>query len=126
MNEHGHDRPRWRGFQVGLAAALMAISAVCFLKYVWWAACYSGWYGLPSYAQQLRIAAARASFYLWSVIALQTATLAVVWGLIRLRYTDPSQFLKYGARLAASAAITITGTALLVCFLSWFRFFHIR
>ena len=126
MHEHGHDRPRWRSFRIGLAAVLMAISAVCFLRYMWWAACYSGWYGLPSYAQQLRIAAARASFYRWSVIALQTATLGIVWGLIRLRYTDLSQFLKFAARFAASSAITITGTALLVWLMSWIRLFHIR
>jgi hypothetical protein len=104
----------------------MAISAVCFLKYAWWAACYSGWYGLPDYTQQLKLASARASFYLWSVIALQFATFAVMWSLIRLRDTDLSPFLKYGARLGASMVITVAGTASLVWLLSWVRLFHIR
>lgn len=126
MIERSHDRPTWRSFRTGLAVALMAVSAVCFLKYAWWAACYSGWYGLPSYAEQLRMASARASFYLWSVITLQFATFVVIWSLIRMRYADLSQFLKYGARLTASVAITIAGTALLVWLLSWVRFFHIR
>jgi hypothetical protein len=104
----------------------MGISAVCFLRYAWWAACYSGWYGLPSYAQQLRVAAARASFYFWSVIVLQFATLVVMWSLIRLRYTELSEFLKYGTRLGGSVAITIAGTALFAWLLSWIRYFHIR
>jgi|SRR5271154_1741529 len=126
MNEHSHDWRTWRSFRVGLAVALMVISAICFLRYAWWAACYSGWYGLPSYAAQLRTAAARASLYLWSVIALQTATSVVVWSLIRLRYTDLSQFLKYGARLGASLVITISGTVLFAWLLSWVHSFHIR
>src|ERR1700722_1856093 len=57
----------------------MALSAACCLRYAWWAACYSEWYGLPSYAEQLGMAAARASFYLRITITLQAATLAVVW-----------------------------------------------
>ncbi len=104
----------------------MGISTVCFLRYASWAACYSGWYGLPSYAQQLRVAAARASFYFWSVIALQFTTFVVMWSLVRLRHTDLSQFLKYVARLGVSVAITIAGTALLAWLLSWIRYFHIR
>jgi hypothetical protein len=104
----------------------MVLSAASFLKYAWWAACYSGWYGLPSYAQELRLAAARASLYFWSAIVLQAVTLGVVWGLMRLRYIDLTQFLRYGARLGASVAITIAGTALLGWLLSWVLFFHIR
>lgn len=104
----------------------MTVSALCFLRYAWWTACYSGWYGLPSYAQQLRAAAARASFYLWSVVALQLMTFVVMWSLIRLRHADLSQFLKYGARLGASVAITIAGSALLVWLMSWIHYFHIR
>jgi hypothetical protein len=126
MNERSGNRLSWLGFRVGLSAGLMTISAISFLKYAWWAACYSGWYGLPSYAQQLRVAAARASFYLWSVVALQFATAVILWSLIPLRYSDLSPFLKSGARLGASLGITIAGTALLVWFLSWVQFFHIR
>ncbi len=126
MNERTENRPSWGGSRVGLSAVLMAASAVCFLRYAWWAACYSGWYGLPSYAQQLRVAAARASLYLWSVIALQFATAVTLWSLIRLRHTDLSPFLKSGARLGMSLGITIAGTALLVWLLSWIQFFHIR
>jgi hypothetical protein len=126
MSDLTDERPIWRRFRIGLTAALMAISAVCFLRYAWWAACYSGWYGLPSYAQELGIASTRAWFYLCSALALQVATLGVLWSLIRLRYTDLSQFLRYAARLGASAAVTITGTALLVWLLSGIHSFHIR
>jgi hypothetical protein len=72
------------------------------------------------------MAAARASFYLRITITLQAATLAVVWGQIRLRHIDLSQLLRSGARLGASVAITIAGTSLLVWLLSWARSFHIR
>ena len=73
MKERRNYRPDWQAFGAGIAAISMAVAAVCFLMYAWWAACYSGWYGLPSYAQQLRTASAHLSFYLWSVIALQFA-----------------------------------------------------
>ena len=113
-------------FRVGTTASLMVVSAICFLRYAWWAACVSGWYGLPGYAQQLRTAEARATLYFWSVVGLQVVTCGVVWSLLRLRYTDLSQFLRYGARLGASAAITLAGTASLAWILSGIRYFHIR
>src|ERR1700722_3199227 len=103
----------------------MALSAACCLRYAWWAACYSEWYGLPSYAEQLGMAAARASFYLRITITLQAATLAVVWSDQAAPYR-PVQLLRSGARLGASVAITIAGTSLFVWLLSWARSFHIR
>lgn len=126
MIERNHERPAWQSFRIGIAFVLMALSAVCFLRYAWWAACYSGWYGLPIYAQQLRTASIRASLYLGSVLALQFATFGVLWSLIQLRYTDLSQFLKYGARIGISMATTVAGTGLLIWLLSWIHFFHIR
>ena len=110
----------------GIAALLIVGSAVCLLKYAWWAACVSGWIGLSSYAQQLRVAQVRASFYLWSAVGLQVATCSVVWRLIPLRYTELSQFLRYGARLGVSALVTISGTFTVARLLSWIRNFHIR
>jgi hypothetical protein len=118
--------PHWLGLKAGLALVLMTLSAICFLKDAWYAACISGWYGLPSYAQEFRTAQIRASLYFSGLITFQAAACAVVWSSIRLRYTDLSQFLRYGARLGVSAAITLAGAALLAWILSWMRYFHIR
>jgi hypothetical protein len=104
----------------------MALSAISFLKYAWWAACVSGWIGLPSYAQDLRMADNRAWFYLLSLIALQVATCATLWTIIKLNYADLSQFFRYGARLGASVAITLAGTASLIWILGLARYFYIR
>jgi hypothetical protein len=97
----------------------MAISASCFLKYMWYTAYYSAWYGHPRFAHQAEIASFRASLYFWIVIALEVACLVIICSLIRLRYTDLSRFAQYAIRLTASAAITVAGTALLVFALSW-------
>ena len=48
------------------ALSLMAIAANCFLKYLWWAACYSAWSGLPKFHEQWKAAGANASLNGWS------------------------------------------------------------
>jgi hypothetical protein len=101
-----------RAVRVGLTLALMAASAICALKYTWWAACYSGWYGLPGYAQQLKDASMRANLYWWSVVVLEVASIAVVWSLVRLRAADMPQILKQLARLGTAAGVTATGTGI--------------
>lgn len=109
----------WRYLQVFMIAAFVTIAADCFLKYVWWAACYSGWYGIPRLAQQAKIASSRASMYLWITVALEFISCTIIFSLIQLRYTDLSRFLRFAARISASAAITVIGTALLVFALGW-------
>ena len=101
--------------------ALMALAANCFLKYLWWTACYSAWYGIPKLTEQWKTAGADASFNGWSLIALDAASVAVFFSLITLRSTSLSGLFKNGARLAASLATTIAGTALLALALSWLK-----
>jgi hypothetical protein len=103
------------------ALALMALAANCFLKYLWWTACYSAWYGIPKLAEQWKAAGANVSFNGWSLIALDAASVAIFFSLIPLRSTNSSGFIKNGVRLAASLATTIAGTALLALALSWFK-----
>ncbi len=45
--------------RIAAAAALMALAANCFLKYLWWTACYSAWYGIPKLAEQWKAAGSR-------------------------------------------------------------------
>jgi hypothetical protein len=97
----------------------MAVAASCVLKYMWYTAYYSAWYGHPRFAHQAEVASFRSSLYFWLAIALDIACFAVIFSLIRLRYTDLSRFARFVARLATSATITIAGTALLVFALSW-------
>ena len=97
---------------VGVSAILMAVAANCFLKYLWWTACYSAWSGIPKLVEQWRAAGTRASIYGWSVITLDAASIAILSTVIRLRY---------GVRVLASLVITIGGTAVLALALSWIK-----
>ena len=97
---------------VAAAVVLMGVAANCFLKYLWWSACYSAWSGIPKLAEQWRNAGTRASVYGWSVIALEAASIATLSTAIRLRY---------GVRVLASFVITIAGTAILTLVLSWIK-----
>jgi len=98
-----------RTLGIAASAVLMAAAANCFLKYVWWTACYSAWTGIPKLAQQWRAAGSRASLNGWSFLALEAASVIVVFSLIRLRVAG---------RVAASLIITFAGTGLLALAIS--------
>jgi hypothetical protein len=99
----------------------MALAANCFLKYLWWTACYSAWYGVPKLAEQWKLAGSNASFNGWSFIAFEAAAITVLFGLINSRSIELSGFFKSGVRLAASLMTTLVGTALFALALSWFK-----
>lgn len=105
--------------RVPVATILMAFAANCFLSYMWWAACYSAWYGIPKMAEQWKAAGFRASFNLWSFLALEFASVAVLSTL--LPSSNRSGFLKYAPRTMLGLFITIFATALLALALSWVK-----
>ena len=107
--------------RLAAAAALMALAANCFLKYLWWTACYSAWYGIPKLAEQWKAAGSNASFNGWTLIVLDAGAVALFFSLITLRSTNLSGFFKNGVRLAASLTITIAGTAAFALILSWLK-----
>jgi len=90
----------------------MALAANCFLKYLWWTACYSAWTGVPKLADQWRAAGVRASFNGWSMLILEAASVIALCTIIRLRL---------GLRILASLVITVAGTGLLALVLSWIK-----
>lgn len=94
------------------AATLMAVAANCFLKYLWWTACYSAWSGIPKLAEQWKAAGTRASLNGWSFIILEALSIAVLATAIRVRIS---------MRILASVAITLAGTALFALILSWIK-----
>jgi hypothetical protein len=104
-----------------LAVALMAIAANCFLKYLWWTACYSAWYGIPKLAEQWRAAGSRASFNMWSLIALDLCSIALLLSLLRLPSSERAGFLRNAPRLILSFIITIVGTGAFALVLSWLK-----
>jgi hypothetical protein len=103
------------------AAALMTVAANCFLKYLWWAANYSAWYGIPKYSAQWRAAGARASYYGWALLVVEAASVASVYSLIRFRSAGLSRVFGKGVRVVASLAIAILGSSLLAWTLSWIK-----
>ena len=110
-----------RILKLAIAVALIALAANCFLKYLWWTACYSAWYGIPKMTAQWKEAGFNASFNGWSFIALDAASVAVLFSLIRLRSVELSWSVKSAMRLTASLAMTIAGTALFALVLSWVK-----
>jgi len=100
------------------ALVLMTIAANCFLKYLWWTACYSAWSGIPKLAEQWRRAGVRASFFGWSVILLELASLVIVFSLIRLR---SAVLLRNLFRVILSLIVTVAGTGLLALALTWIK-----
>lgn len=113
--------PAWRIVSVLLAIALMALAANCFLKYLWWSACYSAWSGIPKLAGQCKAAGMRASLNGWGVILLELASILVVCSFLRLRRRSASGFLKEVVHLLVSVAVTVSGTALFALALSWLK-----
>jgi hypothetical protein len=111
----------WLTLRIISAAALMGVAANCFLKYLWWAACYSAWYGIPKYARQWKAAGSRVSLYGWGLIMLEAASIAVIFSLTAPRSNAPSRFFRNGVRFTGSIAVTIVGTALLAWALSWIK-----
>lgn len=99
----------------------MTVAANCFLKYLWWAANYSAWYGIRKYSTQWRAAGARASFYGWAWLVLEAASVATVYSLIRFRSAGLSRSFGKSVRLVASLAIAIFGSFLLAWTLSWIK-----
>ena len=110
--------------RIALALALVTTAANFFLKYLWWTACYSAWAGIPKLAAQWRAAGARSSFYGWTVIVLELATLLLLYTAIRLRQVTFSSFLRTALRLAASLTLTVLGTGCLALVWSWVKQSH--
>lgn len=108
-------------FRAIVAAALMTLAANCFLKYIWWAACYSAWSGIPKLAEQWRAAGTRASLNLWGVFVLDLASTTVLFSLLRFPSSDMSGFLRAALRLMVAFVSTIVGTAVLALVLSWIK-----
>lgn len=104
-----------------LAAALMAFAANCFLKYLWWTACYSAWAGIPKMAEQWRAAGSRASFNGWSVIGLELASVAVLFTLLRWRSSPSTGPLGTAVRFSLSIILSMLGTGLFALTLAWVK-----
>jgi hypothetical protein len=126
-NEAPHQRTSGTSspiLRIAVALALITTAANCFLKYLWWTACYSAWAGIPKLAAQWRAAGARSSFYGWTVIVLELATLLLLYTAIRLRQVTFSSFLRTALRLGASLTVTVVGTGLVALVLSWVKQSH--
>ncbi len=109
---------------IALSLALITTAANCFLKYLWWTACYSAWAGIPKLAAQWRAAGARSSFYGWTVIVLELTTLLLLYTAIRLRQVTFSTVVRTALRVTASLTITVVGTGFLALVLSWVKQSH--
>jgi len=108
-------------FRALLAAALMAFAANCFLKYLWWTACYSAWAGIPKLTEQWQAAGSRASFNGWSLIVLQVASVAVLVTLLPWGSSTSKGLLTTAVRVFIAVVLSILGTGLLALTLTWVK-----
>jgi hypothetical protein len=107
--------------RVLIALALMALAANCFLKYLWWTACYSAWRGIPKLADQWRAAGARATLNGWGLIVVGVIAAAVLTSVFSVRPSQPSPLLRTALRFALSLVLTIAGTGAFALVLSWLK-----
>jgi hypothetical protein len=107
--------------RIFLATALMALAANCFLKYLWWTACYSAWTGIPKLAAQWNAAGVRASLNGWSVIILEAIAIVILSTLIRFRSSQLSGIFRTTLGLAIAFPITVAVTAIFALLLSWLK-----
>ena len=108
-----------RIFRLATTLILMALAANCFLKYLWWTACYSAWSGIPKMAAQWKAAGANASFNGWSFLTLEALGIAVLFSVIRLRRS--AGFVTVVVRLTLSIVVTIAATGVIALVLSWMK-----
>ena len=106
--------------RVLIAVAMMALAANCFLKYLWWTACYSAWRGIPKLADQWRAAGARASLNGWGVIVVGIIAAAFLSTVFRSQ-SQRSPLLRTTLGLALSLVVTIAGTGAFALVLSWLK-----
>jgi hypothetical protein len=104
-----------------IAGALMALAANCFLKYLWWTACYSAWRGIPKLADQWRAAGARASLNGWGVMVVGIIAAAFLSTVFGARQSQRSPLLGTTLCLALSLVVTIAGTGAFALVLSWLK-----
>jgi spore maturation protein SpmA len=102
-------------FRAGFALILMTAAANCFLKYLWWTAYSSTLNGISKVYAQWQAASTRATFYGWSFLVLDAASVLLLFTAIRFRQTDLA---RKTARLVISLIITVLGTGLLALALS--------
>jgi len=99
----------------------MAFAANCFLKYLWWTACYSAWAGIPKLTEQWKAAGSRTSFKGWSLMELQFASVAVPFTLLRWESSTSRGLLTTAARVFISIVVSILGTGLFAFTLTWVK-----
>lgn len=105
--------------RLGIAIALTALAANCFLKYLWWTACYSAWSGIPKMAAQWRAAGTNASFNGWGFLVLEVAAIAVLFSVITLR--SATGVFQNALRLVASLTLAIASTTVFTLIISWVK-----
>jgi hypothetical protein len=82
-------------------------ASVAFLKYAWWAAVYSAYYGLPAEAWRLKEAGPKADFYWWFFAGLSgAATIAATMLIPPLKSETLPTGLKAIIRFALAVALS--------------------
>jgi hypothetical protein len=110
---------RYQQRQVIIGIVLMAVSALCFLKYFAWASLFSGVYGLPSEVRTAELARRWGLAYLCAGLLAESALIANLFTYIKLDGAELYGILKVVSRGIAAVAIACLGTAGVVFLLVW-------
>jgi hypothetical protein len=110
---------RYQQGQVVISIMLIAVSALCFLKYFAWASLFSGVYGLPSEVRTAAFARRWSLAYLCGGMLAESALIANLVAYIKLDSTELSGPLKVLSRGIAAVAIASLGTIGVVFLFAW-------
>jgi hypothetical protein len=103
----------YRWLAVALFAVLAILSALSFLRYVGWAAFYSGTFGLSSRVSEAQFAGRKAQLFFWAFLVLEGFATFAVASLIQLTEIW-STAVRVVARLAIALALSLIVTVAVI------------
>lgn len=102
---------RWRYVVIFTASTITC--ALCFLRYIGWAAFYSGIEGLSSRASEAHVADHKAQVFFWAAVLLVLIAASAMTSLIRLEGIS-STAMRVAARFLVSLSLTFAVSAVLI------------
>ena len=104
--------------RVAISVLLVIACAVCFMKYLGWAAVYSGQFGLPSAITLVAQAGRWSLFYLWIGLFAEGVLIANLIVTLRQNFSEMPDTLRVLARGMIAITIAALGTMTVLLMMS--------
>lgn len=100
---------KYRSWGWLLLLPLLLASSICLLKYAWWSAVYSSYYGLPSDTELVNAAQHSGIFYLWGLTGLTVAALTIAVIVLPPILEEHSAGVRETARFLIAIGLVVVG-----------------